>query len=360
MNDIVFVSRSNLLSSSVAVADVDFRVVTYDIKMSIELKADADLKAVAEKQAAASAAVWNSTAADLNSADVPKSAAAAIVTNAAAGVKATTASVLKTAQDTCHAADLEEAQDSYAADDLKAAEDSSLSADFKEAQDVRASSKSKESNDQRASPQGSIAVRVKDKAAAKRMAANTKAAAGFKALAEKNAVQGMKTSEMFVTPVKAKYRNKENGRSRSSSEKAAITKETPEKTAAERVAAAVLSRAVYEANCDTLEAVHLSEDDEQIRVISVRAAAHRRAVSDFESAYSRLSDEDHSFVPDEESSVPFRKASQALRFVKHLQDTVWSLADDHTKAINDRRVAMERYNQKMLKYFEVARLDWIE
>jgi hypothetical protein len=310
------------------------------------------------------------TAAELKAADVSKATAAAVeknvaaaatvVINAAAGVKAATAVVLKTAQDLRLAADLKEAQESRAADDIQAIEDSRLAADLKEAQDSRAAKDSKSFNDLRASPQGSIAVRVKDKAAAKRMAADTKAAAGFKALAEKNAVQGLKAADMFVTPVKAKFRKKDNGRSRSSSEKAAVSKATPDKTAADRVAAAVLSRAVYEAECDRLEAKHLSEDDECIRVIAVRAAAHRRAVADFESAYSRLSAEDLSYVPDEEASAPFRKASQTLRFAKHLQDTAWSHADDHTKAINDRRVAMEWYNQKMLKYFEVARLDWIE
>ena len=126
------------------------------------------------------------------------------------------------------------------------------------------------------------------------------------------------------------------------------------------MAAAALSRAVYEAECDRLEAEHLSKDDEWIHVVAVREAAHRRAIADFELAHSRLSAEDLSFVPDEEALVPFRKASQSLKFVKQLQDTARSLADDHTKAINDRIAAMVRYNQKMSKYFEVARLDWIE
>jgi len=197
---------------------------------------------------------------------------------------------------------------------------------------------------------------VRDRAEAKRVAASLKTAASFKVFEDTKA-ESSKVAYNWSTPVKAAPGKKVNLGRTPLSKTASIFKATPEKIAADKAAAAVLSRAVYEAECDRLEAEHEAKDDEWIRVIAVREAAHRRASADFESAHSRLSAEDLSFVPDEDVSW---RASKSWKFAKQLHDSVRSHAENFNKAANDRVLAIRHYDKKMLKYFEVARLDWTE
>jgi len=189
------------------------------------------------------------------------------------------------------------------------------------------------------------------------MAADLKAAAGFKALAEKKAAEEPKITFSSITPVKAASGTKVDKGVRSPLKLASVFKATPEKIAADRVAASVNSRVTYDAECESLKEEYASKDSAMRHVVATRETAHRRAVTEFRTSYARLSIEEKSFVPDVEMGCHW--ASRSWKFSKQLLDTVNSLAADLKKAVNDRAVVGERYKLKKLKLLEVARLAWI-
>ena len=98
---------------------------------------------------------------------------------------------------------------------------------------------------------GSIVKRVKSRAETKRLAADAKTAAGFKAMAGKKATEGSTSLLNFFTPAKAASGTKVVKLKDSTSKIASIIKASPEKIAADRVAAFVNSRAVYDAECES-------------------------------------------------------------------------------------------------------------
>ena len=142
----------------------------------------------------------------------------------------------------------------------------------------------------------SIAMRVKDRGSSRRLAANIKAAAGFKALSEVTPVKDLKALDEVKTPVKAISVNKGAKARTSESKTAFVIKASPEKLAADRQAESLQDYARYEKDVDELEDAYEEKLEFLDRVICVREAAHRRAAAEFEKVYGRLSEEDLSFV----------------------------------------------------------------
>jgi len=135
-------------------------------------------------------------------------------------------------------------------------------------------------------------------------------------------------------------------------------KASPEKIAADRVAASVFGGAVYEEECGRLSEVFTSKIHDWNSVVAVRTAAYWRAFDEFETAFSRLTAEERIFGTVEEVYSPNRMASQSWLFAKQLESTVISAKADLDKAVMDKAVSIERYEKKYDKLWEAYSLIW--
>ena len=378
-----------------AVADADPKAV--DTAVPAEYKDNADFKAGADAKA-----IYDHYAAAFEDAEVSEKAEdSRIAADFKTGVDLRLAADFKAAEDFIIAADLNVAQDCLAAD-FKVAEDLRLAADLAavtlsaspesvaaadsvaaaelmavadlsvcavpsahadspaenfltSAEDVFSAAAAADADSGgsavKTPSRGSIGMRVKDRAQAKRIAASVKTADGFKVFADKQDADDPELLRNFLTPVKAAT-GKKVDKKRISIATASAIKATPEKIAVDRVAASVLCRAVYNAECDRLLLEFESKDAVLRAVVAVREAAHLRAWNEFKTARARLSVEELSFKPDER--VGYMWATQSWKFTRQLQETVAALVRDCHEAVKDRTVAEERFDQKRLKLFEAA------
>ena len=133
--------------------------------------------------------------------------------------------------------------------------------------------------------------RVKDRAASRRLVADTKAAAGFKALTAKTPVQGKFALEKVTMSAKAASCKKAECDRSPMTKKATVMKTTPVKTEADRVAVLDKTgteiRLLYDTECDLVQTEHSSEMDALERVIDVKEAAWERANAEYKTSLAR-------------------------------------------------------------------------
>ena len=172
------------------------------------------------------------------------------------------------------------------------------------------------------------------------MAADKKAAAGFKALAEIKPAQGTKPYDDFVTPVKAASGKTRDRGSVSVSKISVVLKVTPVITVIDSADKDLEARALYHRGCDQLDEEYLSKASDLHSATKAKWSAYERAHAEYETAHSRL---------------PAEPVAQTVKFVNQLRTAALGIFSDYRKTFDALDAIGDRYDLKFIKLKEILK-----